>query len=187
MRPGTGRWFWVGFTTGLLATLALVAGVAWLVSATLISPPREKFVSSTFDFELPEGWGCDEEGGETVCTIGRPPHDAIVILARKMRGPMDTLDGYAQHLEELSKTSRAADDPAGGPVREVHRTRIGEHEWVESVQHGSEVAGYLTRYLATVTSHIGVLLTVSVRADQEERHRPDVAVMVGSLVIHERE
>src|SRR5262249_38685190 len=158
--------FWVGFAGAMTASLAVLGGIAWLITAVVVSPAREKFVSSTFDFELPEGWGCDEEGSETVCTAGPAPHDAIVILARKMRGPADTLAGYEEHLAGLTQSAQAEGRANGGEVGRVRRRTIGKHEWVESLQLGSEVSGYLTRYLATVTSHIGVLVTVSMRADR---------------------
>jgi hypothetical protein len=50
----------------------------------------------------------------------------------------------------------------------------------------SEIRNYITIYLATVTSQVGVLATFSIHRDHEEAGRREMDIMMSSLKIHQQ-
>ena len=46
-------------------------------------------------------------------------------------------------------------------MRYVKRRKLGDREWVEALHVGSEIAAYHTYYLATTTSYLAILVTMS--------------------------
>ena len=49
----------------------------------------------------------------------------------------------------------------------MKRHILGSAEWVEALHTGSEIPNYDTYYLGTTTSHLGILVTMSVEKDHE--------------------
>jgi hypothetical protein len=175
------------FFSTLAATFVATFGglaVAGFGAALLFAPstPPPRFISDTFEFNLAPGWACDLEDTDYVCWKGKPPHDAIAIITRKRRGSDDNLDAYEEHL----RTPRTRQDGAQSRIRIVRRRPLAGYEWVEGVHEGSEVPNYITFYLATATSQVGVLATFSFHRDYERMGRLEMEVMMSSLKIHQR-
>ena len=180
--------FWSAFVLSAAATLALLAVAGWSISQILTRPPLEKLRTAAFEMELAKGWSCDLQGTEWVCDPpGAAPRNAIAIMAMKRRGKEDTLDAYEAHLRQPQSTGATGKDGARSTVEHVGRRRIGGHEWVEALQFSSEVPDYHTYYAATVTSHLGVLVTLSAHDSVFEQRRRELEQMLGSLVIYQRD
>jgi hypothetical protein len=83
-------------------------------------------------------------------------------MAMKVRNDEDNLQSYEAFLR---KTKPDTD----GQVRYVKRRKLGAHEWVESLHNGSELKNYDTYYLATNTSYLGILVTMSVEKNEADK------------------
>ena len=166
-------------------TAAVLALLGWLIGELAAPAPREKFVSSTFEFELPKGWHCQEEGTETVCQVGSPPISAICILTRKYRGPNDTVEAYGKYLSAPKEIKDKGGTLLRSEVRHVERKQIGGYLWVSAVHYQSELPGYVTEYYATLTSHIAVLVTFSVHQSYTRKYQKDFATMISSLKVYQ--
>ena len=161
------------------ATLAGLSGIG-LVAGRFLAPsePLPRFITDTFEFTLAPAWECDLEETEYVCSKGKPPHEAIAIIAMKRRGKGDNLADYKDYL------SRPKTDQDGTPstIRSVTRRPLAGYEWIEAVHVSSEIRNYITIYLATVTSQVGVLATFWVHPDHEETVRREMDRMMSSYL-----
>ena len=131
----------------------------------LILPVHAKrFVGQYTEFELPPGWRCQLEGAEWVCqNINKARQkEAIIILAAKVRGKADGLDQYLSYLKNTKTFTLPGGDTQVSEPKYAKLTTINEHRWVDAMHLASEVPGFYTRYLATVKSDIGVVVTFSV-------------------------
>jgi hypothetical protein len=166
-----------------VATLA-VMGVVGFVAAQLLAPPPPlpRFVSDTFEFTLAPAWTCDLDETEYVCWKGKPPHEALAIVAMKRRSREDNLAAYEKHLSAPQR----GNDGALSTIRSVKRRPLAGHEWIEAVHEASEVRNYVTIYLAAATSHVGVVATFSFHKDYEQAVRRDMEIMMSSLKIHQQ-
>ena len=171
-------------TLGLsfLVTVAGLAGAAWLASMLIApGPPPKRFFADTFEFDLAPGWVCYSEETEHICRRGRPPTASIAIIAMKRRNSEDNLDAYEAHLRHPEANSHGKVPE----LRSLTRRHLANHEWVEGVQLSSEIANYVTIYLATHTSQVAVLATFSFHSNREAEERKDIDVMMSSLRIHQ--
>jgi hypothetical protein len=169
-------------------TLAVLGGAGYAVTRLAVPAPRELFRAAPFDFELAHGWWCELEGTEYVCNPpGKPPYSAIAIIAMKERSDDDNLAAYRRHLEKPQPAGAAEKGTATmSQVRHVERRIIAGHEWVEALHAGSEIPNYDTYYLGTTTSHIGILVTMSVHKDHAAKYIAELRDMMGTLNIYQR-
>ena len=63
---------------------------------------------------------------------------------------------------------------------------MGDRTWIDGLHFGSEVPGYYTRYLGTVTAHLGILVTYSIHADNFERYDVLFSESVARLMTQQR-
>ena len=174
--------FWATLGLSFCATLLILAGAAWLTSRLLApAPPAKRFITDTFELDLPPGWSCDLDDNDYVCRRGRPPTASIAVIAMKRRNSDDNLNAYVEHLRHPSANS----DGTVPELRSLSRRRLANHEWVEGVQLSSEIKDYFTIYLATATSQVGVLATFSFHSNREAEERKDIDFMMSSLRIHQ--
>jgi hypothetical protein len=170
-----------------IATVVLLGGAGYVVTRVAVPPARDMFRNAAFEFELAPGWSCELEETEFVCRPGKPPHPAIVIMAMKERNDKDTLAAYEEHLRQPKRAvGDKGEDGKLSEVRFVKRRTLGSREWVESLHAGSEIANYDTYYLATTTSYIGILVTMSVHRNQSDRYIAQLNDMMGSLSVYQR-
>lgn len=182
-----GSRFLGSFLLALTLTLAALGGVGWAVTRLVVATPREPFLTGAFQFDLAPGWRCELDGTEYVCNPpGKPPHAAIVIMAMKERGKDDRLEAYEEHLRRPKPVERADGSTAMSEVRRVGRIRLGGKEWVEALHVGSELPNFLTYYLATTTSHLGILVTMSTHRDHAATYVAQLNEMMASLSAYQR-
>jgi hypothetical protein len=175
--------FFAAAAIAFVLTLAGLSGVG-LVAAQLLAPPKPlpRFIADTFEFTLAPAWACDLDETEYVCWKGKPPHQAIAVIAMKRRGPQDNLAAYEEHL----RTPQPGQDGALSTIRSVEHRMLAGYEWIQAVHVSSEIPNYITIYLATATSQVGVLATFSIHRDNEEAGRREMDIMMSSLKIHQQ-
>jgi hypothetical protein len=183
-----GSRFLISLLGAFFVTLAVLAGAGYLVAQIGVRAPRDPFRAGSFEFDLAPGWWCERESGTFVCTPpGAPPHAAIAIIAVKERSDQDSLERYEEHLRQAHPP--AADANPGGKlseVRYVKRVTLGHAQWIESLQAGSEIPNYDTYYLATVTSLLGILVTMSVERNLEDKYIQELSDMMKTLNVYQR-
>lgn len=179
--------FWLSFVLSFALTLAALAAVGLAMAKLIVATPREQFFTSYFEFDLAAGWSCGLEGTEYVCNPpGDPPRSAIAVIAMKERSQQDRLDAYETHLRAPQPVTNADGTSTMSEPRFVRRTVLGGKEWVEALHLGSELPDYQTYYLATTTSNLGILVTMSVHRDRTDLFVKQLTEMMQALVIYQR-
>jgi hypothetical protein len=164
----------------------LVAGILCIVFLAGLSFPAmasaEVFESRFLRFSLPEGWKCDLEGSEYVC---EPPHpkgqkqSMIFVLAAKYPNDSDNLPSYMEELKR-NKSMTNGSSLVDGPKID---SDIGGVSWVEATHFESELKGYYTIYMATVSNGLAVLVTFSVRKNDYQQFKDLVRPCIESLEV----
>lgn len=174
--------FFLYFTIGLL-TLGVTT---YLLTLIITNPPREKFLTTAFELTLSDDWHCEKEGGEYVCSPNEiDSKNAIAILALKYRGSQDTLIAYKEYLQKIKTTTLPNGKQMVSQVEYVQYSKIANHTWIDALHFNSEVPNYKTRYLATVTTHVGLAVTFTAQKDLFDKYNVQFEEMIDSLVIHQ--
>jgi hypothetical protein len=142
------------------------------------------FANQFIEFQLPDKWECQLDGTEWVCqsTDEQKKRDAIVVLAAKIKKPgMDELAVYKAHLEKPQQYQSLSGEAITSEPKYVKEVDISGKPWIDSLHLQSEIPDFYTRYLATVESDLGILVTFSVRKDKYEEYGPDIDGMVKSM------
>lgn len=142
------------------------------------------FANQFIEFQLPDKWECQLDGTEWVCqsTDEQKKRDAIIVLAAKIKkAGMDELPVYKAHLEKPQTYQSLSGESITSEPRYVKDLDISGKPWVDSLHLQSEIPDFYTRYLATVESDLGILVTFSVRKDKYEEYAPHIEAMVKSL------
>ncbi len=142
------------------------------------------FANQFIEFQLPEKWECKLDGTEWVCqsTDEQKKRDAIIVLAAKIKkAGMDELPIYKEHLQKKQSYTSLNGETVESQPRYVKDLDISGHQWVDALHLQSEIPDFYTRYLATVESDLGILVTFSVRKDKYDEYAPDIDSMVKSL------
>jgi hypothetical protein len=167
------------------SALLITAGLVFAINSN-----ASKFANQFVEFELPNAWVCLLEGAEWVCQNQQDKEkkkEAIIVLAAKIQGDQDTLDQYLSYLKNPKVYTTAAGKQVTSDVRYANNKTIGEKAWVDALHLESEIPGFYTRYLATVTDGIGILVTYSVNKNKYQEYAPTFESMVNSLKAFRRE
>ncbi|WP_048709313.1 hypothetical protein [Microvirga massiliensis] len=176
-----GSRFSLALISAFVVTVALLSLVGIAIGRLTFGAPLERFRAGSFEFALAPGWWCEREGTEYVCNPpGPPPYASTVIMAVKERSEDDSLEAYERHLQILSASDGEATS-AGTPAEYIARRMLGSREWVEALRVGSELPRYHTYYLATVTSALGILVTMSVHQNHVETYREQLITTMSTL------
>ena len=181
-----GSRFVIALLTAFVLTLS-VLGAIYAATRLAMPTPRDRFLTSYFEFDLAPGWSCELDGTEYVCEpAGKPPFPAIAVIAMKERNNKDSLEEYQAHLRAQQPITAKNGETRLSEVREIKRTMLGGKEWVESLHAESELPNYLTYYLATTTSALGILVTMSVHKDSAGKYKRELDQMMSSLTVYQR-
>jgi hypothetical protein len=167
------------------SALFITAGLFFTVNSN-----AAKFANQFVEFELPPAWVCVLEGTEWVCQNQQDKDkkkEAIVVLAAKIQGDQDTLDQYLKYLKNPKVYNSAQGKPVTSDVRYANNKTIQDRAWVDALHLDSEIPGFYTRYLATVTDGIGILVTYSVNKNKYQEYTAVFDTMVNSLKAFRRE
>ena len=181
--------FLIAFLSVLLVTAVALGGAGYAVTRIVVPKPRDLFRASAFEFELAPGWWCEREEDEPAYTCsppGKPPYAAVVVMAMKERSDEDNLESYENHLRKGKPVGTSNNATEVSRVRYIKRRKIGEHDWVEALHEGSELQKYNTYYLATNTSFLGILVTMSVEENELDKYVSQLNEMMRTLHIYQR-
>ena len=145
-----------------------------------------KFSNQFVEFELPNvKWNCALEGAEWVCQSNdeHKKRDAIIVLAAKLKGDQDSLDKYQEYLTKARSFIAPNGKSMTSQPRSTRVREINAHPWVDSLHLESEIAGFYTRYLATIKQDIGVLVTYSVNQAKYKDYTAEFDGLVASLKV----
>lgn len=156
--------------------LGLGFGIVFAVVPSAIfslSSQAKTFQNSYVSFELPDTWKCVQEGVAWTCDPQGPSRskEAVIVLTAKVAGPEDNLDHFLTYLKEPKKLITDVGTPMPSQAVYARETAIGGDKWIEAQHIGSEIPDYTTLYLATVKSHLALLLSF----------RPPAAILNSTL------
>ena len=171
---------------------ALLVSAVTIFASSFFAPSANasKFANQFVEFELPNAWVCVLEGAEWVCqnqSDKDKKKEAIIVLAAKVQGDQDTLDQYLAYLKNPKIYTTAQGKSVTSDVRYANNKTIQGRAWVDALHLESEIPGFYTRYLATVTDGIGILVTYSVNKNKYQDYAPLFESMVNSLKAFRRE
>ena len=98
----------------------------------------------------------------------------------------DTLDAYAAHLEQPQALGLKDGRTMASTVEHIERKMINGRTWVDATHMDSEVLNYRTRYLATVTAQIGILISFSSHKSYFKAYQPLLEESVRSIKVYQR-
>ncbi len=136
-------------------------------------------------FEHPENWRCELAQGVWICqsNIETERRESVVLSIAAIKTEWDNFDNYQKYLEDAP--NRPIQDEEGKTiipsVTYVRKRNINGVTWVDSLQRNSELPGYWTRYVATVSDKFAILITYIVSDDFYKKLAPQFEKMVSSL------
>lgn len=170
------------------ATKIAAPVLAFLLSLGLLVPGAAhaaKFANQFCEFELPPQWTCNLEGAEWVCqsTDELKKRDAIIILAAKLKGDIDSLPQYLSYLKQPKAYVNVSGKNIQSEPVYAKEAMINNHQWIDSIHKDSEIPGFLTRYLATTKQDIAVLVTYSISKAKYQDYLADFDNMIKTLTV----
>jgi hypothetical protein len=106
-----------------------------------------------------------------------------VIVAKAVNEVDDTLEKYKEVLSQ----GRAMRDLLGNSykaeVKYVREKKILDRTWIDSLQRGSEVPGFYSRYLASINERIAGLVTYSIAESVYPKWASVMDQMVDTMVL----
>jgi hypothetical protein len=122
---------------------------------------RSKFVT----MELPPNWDCQQEELDWVCQPENPNlrNEAMVVIVTKATNPTDdSLPKYEEYLKNPKQMRDLVGNAYTSEIKYVKQKKIRDLMWVDSLQIGSEVPGFVSRYVASIKEQIAGLISYHV-------------------------
>ncbi len=145
------------------------------------------FQTSYLQVELPDTWTCQQLEAEWACrpTDNQYLHTATLIFSAKEIAPEDTFTS----IESQLKTPRTITSASGrGPVTSklnwIRSVELGGTRWLEALHTNSELEGYFTYYLATVTPRLTILLNFTFQNTQAKFYQPILEELRKSVTLN---
>ena len=160
---------------------------AWILWLALLCLPALGLKTAYMSFDHPEGWRCELVQGVWICqsTLDTDRREAVVLSIATLATEWDTIDNYLNYLKQPRPTRDADDKEIMSTVSYARIRNINGTNWVDSLQHNSELPGFWTRYLATVQStpkaQLAILATYIVSDERYESMAPQFERMVTTL------
>ena len=147
------------------------------------SPPKP-----VVDLHLDASWRCGFEKDATVCrpTDTQSELVKVILWTAKDAGPNDSLESYRQHMKQSRKVRLRLKHIASTPLWNK-LVSINGVDWVDAAQANSEIAGYTTRYLATVKDSLAIVVTFSARKEIFEDFQKEIQPIIDHLEINARD
>jgi len=155
-----------------------------LLVILLTSIPLWANQTSYLSYEEPPGWKCElSTQGVFFCESPNEEQrqESLILIFAAPATELDTLTNYEQYLNKTKTILDEAGKPVESKVTFVRKRNINGFEWMDSLQHNSEMAGCWTRYLATVQKPLAILVTYVVCEKFYTELTPVFERMVASL------
>ena len=144
----------------------------------------KKFKTEFIELELPPGWECTKENIDFVCQPDNLTHrsEAIVVLVVKnVNATDDNFEKYQTVLEESREMQDLLGNTYKSEVKYVRFKTIQGKKWIDSLQMGSEIPGFFTRYVASIEGKIAGLVTYSIAESVYAKWSPILEKMLESV------
>lgn len=157
---------------GLMFFFCVLVNQSWAKQTTYLA------------FEEPPGWNCElSQGGVYLCQSPKEQerNESLIIVFGAPVSDWDTLANYENYLGQKKEILDDSGKPLSSTVTYVRRRNVNGFEWVDSLQKDSELAGFWTRYVATVHKTLAILVTYVVSNEKYAELTPAFERMVASL------
>lgn len=157
-----------------------------VVLFTFLSAEAKPFQTKFIKIELPPNWDCKKEELDYVCqpdNLAEKSEVILVIVAKAVNEVDDTLEKYQKVLSTGREMRNLLGTSYTAEVRYVREKKILDRVWVDSLQRGSEVPGFYSRYLASINEKIAGLITYSIAESVYPKWATVMDQMVESLVL----
>jgi len=144
----------------------------------------KQFKTQFFSLKLPPNWDCAKEELDYVCQPDNlhERSEVIMVIVTKAVDPVD--DTVEKYLETLKKPQTMRDLLGKSYKSEVKYARINsirDREWVDSLQFGSEIPGFFTRYLASIEEKVAGLVTYAIAESAYAKWAPVMEDMIKTI------
>ena len=159
-----------------------------IISVFMVQPIfAKKFANTYLEFNIPDTWHCKPEGGQHICQPINPEQrrEAIIVMASKYKGPGDDMKQYFARLKEKRRVKDLKGKSYSSKVQYTKFNSILGTAWVDSQHENSEVPGFITRYLATVSKGLGIAITFSAHSSKFKQYGADFYRMIKSIKVRE--
>lgn len=144
-----------GFKIHALSLFLLASGLA----------QAKTFRTQFIRLEIPPNWECNQEELDWVCrpdNLSEQSEVLLVVVVKPMNEIDDTFDKYRAILSEPRAMRDLLGNEYKSEVKYVKDKTINTRVWIDSLQFGSEIQGFYTRYTATIHEKIAALITYSI-------------------------
>ena len=161
--------------------LILMLGFAGNLYAT-------EYSNSFLKFQIPDNWQCNLTSTVFIChSFGNlDAKKAVIVFTAKLKGPQDSLADYLQHLSSPLPSADPRQHVTSRIISPPKEYLINGRTWVDAIHSSSELKGYFTRYLGTVTDRLAVMVSLSVRSSDYASIGPTIFKIADSLMLSEK-
>lgn len=134
-------------------------------------------------FDHPDGWKCELSQGVWICQATAEPErrESVILAIATQASEWDTLENYVKYLSDPRTIKDDQGKQIRGKVTYARKRNINGVNWVDSLQHNSELPGFWARYAATVQNKLAILVTYIVSDEQYSKLAPQFERMISSL------
>ena len=139
--------------------------IAFFACVFCLSASAKSFRSKFISIELPPNWDCQQEELDWVCQPDNPNlrNEAIVVIVTKAVNPADdTFDKYKEYLKQTKPMRDLLGKGYTTQVKYVKDKKIRDQMWVDSLQIGPEIPGFISRYVASIKEQVAGLISYHV-------------------------
>lgn len=140
--------------------------VSILLACAFVSLASAKTFKSKFvTLELPPNWDCQQEELDWVCQPENVNlrNEALVVVVTKAANPQDdSLAKYEEYLKNPKQMRDLVGNTYTTDIKYVKQKKIRDQVWVDSLQIGSEVPGFVSRYVTSIKEQIAALISYHV-------------------------
>lgn len=139
---------------------------AWLLFFVVFSTASAKtFISKFVTLELPPNWDCQQEELDWVCQPENVNlrNEALVVVVTKAANPSDdTLAKYEEYLKNPKQMRDLVGNTYTTDIKYTKQKKIRDQIWIDSLQIGSEVPGFISRYVTSIKEQVAALISYHV-------------------------
>ncbi len=139
---------------------------AWLFFFAVLSSASAKTFKSKFvTLELPPNWDCQQEELDWVCQPENVNlrNEALVVVVTKAANPNDdTLPKYEEYLKNPKQMRDLVGNTYTTDIKYTKQKKIRDQIWIDSLQIGSEVPGFVSRYVTSIKEQVAALISYHV-------------------------
>jgi hypothetical protein len=155
-----------------------------VVALAALAAEAKQFKTEFISMTLPENWDCVQEEIDWVCqpdNLAQRSEAIVIVVVKAANETDDKFEIYQKILEAPRDMRDLLGNPYKAEVKYVRFKDIKEHKWIDSLQGGSEIPGFFTRYVASTKGKIAGLVTYSIAESVYPKWAPILDKMLDSI------